>query len=448
MGKGELQGSKQRRDSFIGRAVGTCPEGAITIANMKCECLLDSGSQISSVTEEFYNKHLKAMIDMKDTTSWLKISAANHLGLPYVGCIEIDVTIMGVTLKDIVIFVVKDPTDKVNKLRKQRIPGVIGCNIFNRLLGRESDFNCNSEENKKSWNDALTLCNEGAIRQESVCVEELADEQGHIGYVKLKGNDPVLIPANSGKTVWGTTKQFPHEICAVVEHTETSSLSDGLLLCPTLSRIKKGLVPVQIRNYTSEDIWIQRHQRIAEVSFGEELLPDIHITVAETGELQAVIEENTCNLTPTELLKNMDIGPVDLTPGQRRKLEDIITRNIGVFSKDDDDLGYTDLIKHEIQTTNDKAIKQPDRWVPPALKLAVKEQLHKWLKGGIIEESTSSYASQIVVCRKKDSSIRICVDYRELNDKTVKDAFPLPNINQSIEALNGSQWFCSLDMTQ
>ena len=64
----------------------------------------------------------------------------------------------------------------------------------------------------------------------------------------------------------------------------------------------------------------------------------------------------------------------------------------------------------------------------------------------IIKESTSSYAAPIVVVRKKDQSIRLCIDYRKLNLKTVRDAFPLPRIDESLDALNGSKFFSTLDL--
>lgn len=64
----------------------------------------------------------------------------------------------------------------------------------------------------------------------------------------------------------------------------------------------------------------------------------------------------------------------------------------------------------------------------------------------IIETSSSQWASTIVLVQKKDGSTRFCVDYRKLNHVTVKDAYPLPRIDESVDALSGSKYFCTLDM--
>ncbi|PIK39177.1 hypothetical protein BSL78_23984 [Apostichopus japonicus] len=68
------------------------------------------------------------------------------------------------------------------------------------------------------------------------------------------------------------------------------------------------------------------------------------------------------------------------------------------------------------------------------------------LESGAIRESHSPYASPIVVVKKKDGSIRLCIDYRKLNQDTVKDSYSLPRIEESLDALKGAKWFSSLDL--
>ena len=64
----------------------------------------------------------------------------------------------------------------------------------------------------------------------------------------------------------------------------------------------------------------------------------------------------------------------------------------------------------------------------------------------VVSESSSPYSSPIVVVTKKDGTIRLCVDYRQLNAKTRKDAYPLPRIEESLDALSGAKWFSNLDL--
>ena len=66
---------------------------------------------------------------------------------------------------------------------------------------------------------------------------------------------------------------------------------------------------------------------------------------------------------------------------------------------------------------------------------------------GLIREGHGAWSSPAVLVQKKDGSWRFCVDYRKLNDVTQKDAYPLPRIDESLDALGGSKWFSTLDLT-
>ena len=68
------------------------------------------------------------------------------------------------------------------------------------------------------------------------------------------------------------------------------------------------------------------------------------------------------------------------------------------------------------------------------------------LERGVIQPSRSPYSAPIVLQKKKDGSWRFCVDYRKLNDVTVKDAYPMPNQAQVFDALRGNTFFSSVDL--
>ncbi|GBN93774.1 Transposon Ty3-I Gag-Pol polyprotein [Araneus ventricosus] len=80
------------------------------------------------------------------------------------------------------------------------------------------------------------------------------------------------------------------------------------------------------------------------------------------------------------------------------------------------------------------------------LKEEADHLVKEMVDNGIIEESSGPWASPIVLVKKKDGSTRFCDDYRKLNEITKKDSYPLPRIDDTLDALNGSQWFTTLDL--
>ena len=73
-------------------------------------------------------------------------------------------------------------------------------------------------------------------------------------------------------------------------------------------------------------------------------------------------------------------------------------------------------------------------------------QVQQMLSSNVIRPSNSPWASPVVMVRKKDGSLRFCVDFRQLNAATIKDAHPLPRIDDLLDALHGAKWFSTLDL--
>ena len=83
---------------------------------------------------------------------------------------------------------------------------------------------------------------------------------------------------------------------------------------------------------------------------------------------------------------------------------------------------------------------------PPHQYEEVKKHLNEMLEVGAIRKSNSPWASAVVLVRKKDGSLRFCIDLQKLNARTVKDAYSLPRIEDSLDSLNGSCIFTSIDL--
>ena len=124
----------------------------------------------------------------------------------------------------------------------------------------------------------------------------------------------------------------------------------------------------------------------------------------------------------------------------------LVRRYDSVFSKGSMDVGRCDLIPHEIRVVDASPVHAAYRRVPPHLVDEVKKLLKDLLDKGLIRRSSSNYASAVVLVRKKSGTLRLCIDYRQLNAKCLKDAFPLPRIDESLEAMSEACFFSSLGL--
>ena len=125
----------------------------------------------------------------------------------------------------------------------------------------------------------------------------------------------------------------------------------------------------------------------------------------------------------------------------------LLIENQDCFSRNEYDLGRTHLVEHTIPTGDAKPIKQAPRRTPLAFANEEKGAIEKLLKQGTIRPSTSPWSSPLVFVRKKSLEIRPCVDYRKVNAVTVKDAFPLPRVQDCLDAVAGSKIYSTIDIT-
>lgn len=110
--------------------------------------------------------------------------------------------------------------------------------------------------------------------------------------------------------------------------------------------------------------------------------------------------------------------------------------------------GRTNIIQHTIHLTSQEPIRSKPYQVPHAMVNSIKNEIQSMLMMGVIEASTSPYASPVVLVEKKDKSIRFCVDYRKLNRITVFDPEPIPNIDSLMVKIAKGQFFSKFDLTK
>ena len=137
--------------------------------------------------------------------------------------------------------------------------------------------------------------------------------------------------------------------------------------------------------------------------------------------------------------------PEHLSPTQQQQLKALFQEFSDIISQGEDDSGCTPLLHHTIETEG-PPLCQPYRRQNPAVCREEMTQFQQMLSSGVICPSNSPWASPVIMVKKKDGSLRFCVDFRQLNAATVKDAHPIPRIDDLLDALHGARWFSTLDL--
>ena len=228
----------------------------------------------------------------------------------------------------------------------------------------------------------------------------------------------------------------------------------------TLLKPEDGCYIVKMVNAGKGDVWLAPRTLIGtahQVDYALDRLVAINeeqdeLVVGEISQVQAGMH------TTSEFFDGMDessksedlLSKIDcsthLTGAEQEELGSLLKEFKDVFAEDEDDLGCTPSAVHRIHLEDNKPVRVPYRRIPPAYIQEVRDHLQKLLQQGVIRESQSPYSSAVVLVRKKSGALRLCVDYRLLNKKCVKDAFPLPRIDEYLDSLSGAKLFSTLDL--
>ena len=134
-----------------------------------------------------------------------------------------------------------------------------------------------------------------------------------------------------------------------------------------------------------------------------------------------------------------------LSTDESEKLLECALQHHKVFAVGDRERGEVVGVEHSIDTGDSTPIRQVPRRVPFAVRGEMTKLVQEMLRDEVIQESASPWASPVVLVRKKDGTLRFCVDYRRLNAVTHKDTFPLPRIDDLLDQMEGKKIFSTLD---
>ena len=192
------------------------------------------------------------------------------------------------------------------------------------------------------------------------------------------------------------------------------------------------------------------------------------ITVVNTGSEPVTLRNRQvigCLNTPDEIVASVDLNGknidkqineikedmeamvegVKISDAQKQELLKLLTEYRDVFASDPKKPSQTDLVDHKITVNPSTPIYVKPRRTPLAWDSQIDDQVAEMYKNEIIRKSNSPWNAPILLVKKKDQSIRFVCDFRALNDVTKKDTYPLPQIKDVIDKMQGMKYWTTLD---
>ena len=158
--------------------------------------------------------------------------------------------------------------------------------------------------------------------------------------------------------------------------------------------------------------------------------------------------EETCNkVSKGWVLEALDIqGLTEWHESEQKQARQLLLKWEHLFPHSNLDLDKTALIKHKIQLTDQTPFKEHYQNTCPHMYEDVRVHIQEMLDIGAIHKSHSLWSSSVLLVWKKDGVLKFCINLRKINNWTVKDAYSLPQMDETPDTLQGSRWFSSLNL--
>ncbi|KAL5017464.1 hypothetical protein ScPMuIL_007053, partial [Solemya velum] len=355
---------------------------SVDVNGVPTQALIDTGSQITTISSLFMSETFPEEC-IGELADLITVRGAGGNVLPYKGYVNLDITIAGNTYAV--------PTLVMENNLSSDVPIIVGTNVLSLVY-----------KDKVSDSDGSSL-------------------------------NPQLC------TLMKNMAKVDVDMLGTVKTTRETTIQPGQVLSVKgLSRAYSGgtstsRVFVDILNTSSKAVTIPSKYEICQ-------LYRVDVVKGSEDQLPEIVTEDDIESS----LLNQFSYPED--EQQAKSLKKLLVKWKHVFAVGTDDHGRTDAVKHTIKLTDETPIKIRHRRIPPSMYSEVKEHLEKMLRGGDIRPSKSPWSFPAVLVRKRDSSLRFCVDYRELNKRTVRDALSMPRIEETLDALIGAKFFSCLDL--
>ena len=233
----------------------------------------------------------------------------------------------------------------------------------------------------------------------------------------------------------GLEKRSPSLSLGIDVQTVYATLADG-----------SNRVTVVLRNNTQDWLEVKKGMPIARMAATNEVPKVTNLFSAQEPKEQPTLTEAE---RQDLLLEKLDLTGLEAWPeDQAGKARSLLKEYHDIFLLEKCDMGHTNATKHKIvlKDPDTPPFKEHFHRIPPPQLDEVREHLKLMLDAGVIRPSNSPWCNAVVLVRKKDGSLRFCVDFRKLNSLTVKDSHPLPHICETLKSLTGAAHYSTFDM--
>ena len=371
----------------------------VQINGIHTDMLIDSGATASLISVEVFNQMVNQPI-LKPVKG--EMVAVNGMNLKTHGVCDFDVIIGGFC------YSVRAIVAELNT------SGILGLDFL-------SDYECAIDIKQK-----CIVLDGKRIR---------CDMKGKIGCYRVSLMETISLPPRHEMLLSCQINDYCHDIkgTGIVEPSDDFHKKSNVMIGRTLATADEN-VPVRIMNPLNEEVVVYKGTIVGQF---EQVNGDSN---------KVDLKRKQKSVLPDQLEELVMQASVNLDEQQCKSVRKTLLEYQDVFALTDEQLGRTEVVKHEINTGSAKPIKQRLRRLPHYAVDEVDRQVDDMLKRGIIEHSNSPWAAGVVLVRKKDNTLRFCVDYRDFNAVTLKDAYPLPKIDETLDTLSGASWFSTLDL--
>jgi hypothetical protein len=368
----------------------------------------------------------------------LGVTGAGGQNVPYLGYIVVNVTPAGTeagTKKTVKTLALVMPENDTNR----DVPFLLGTNtsLLQAMLG-----DCRKIAGKK-FIQKLQVSTAWATAYMQAATSEKCGKDGLLGQVKLLTQ--TVVPGGSTmELVCAVRNPCDTEIQVLVEAHPT--LAGGLMVPPCLITLPQGQfarVKLRVSNNLQRPIKLGSKHLIGQAFLPDSVSkPDYDKPKVTKG--RQVFAQHAGASVEVPPLFSVEDSPI--SSEWKERIYKVLNKHHMAFAKDDLDIGCTSTVKHRIKLNDDTPFRMKSRRIAPADFEDARKHIQDLLAKSIIRESESPYASAIVLVRKKNNDLRLTVDFRLLNSRTVRDQYNTPKIEETLHSLSGAAWFSCLDL--